>query len=90
MRTMPYQIGTVNKEKLWKKQKLQLKSTIKEVKNSLDRLDRFELTKESANETDQLKLSSLRTRRKRMKNDKNLVRSWDASGSLNNHKMKER
>lgn len=66
-----------------------MKNTIKEVKISLDGLDRFELAKHSANETDQLKLSSLRTRRKRMKNDKNLVRSWDASGSLN-HKMKGR
>lgn len=66
-----------------------MKNTIKEVKISLDGLDRFELAKDSANETDQLKLSSLRTRRKRMKNDKNLVTSWDASGSLN-HKMKER
>lgn len=65
-----------------------MKNTIKEVKISLDGLDRFELAKDSANETDQLKLSSLRTRRKRM-NDKNLVRSWDASGSLN-HKMKGR
>lgn len=49
-----------------------MKNTIKEVKISLDGLDRFELAKHSANETDQLKLSSLRTRRKRMKNDKNL------------------
>ena len=35
------------------------------MKSSLEGLDKFELAKESANGTDQLRLSDLRTRRKR-------------------------
>ena len=40
------------------------------MKSSLEGLDKFELAKESANGTDRLRLSDLRTRRKRVKNDK--------------------
>ena len=60
------------------------------MKSSLEGLDKFELAKESANGTDRLRLSDLRTRRKRVKNDKNLVRSWDGPSSLNRHKLRGR
>lgn len=60
------------------------------MKSSLEGLDRFELAKESANGTDQLRLSDLRIQRKTVKNDKNLVRSWDGPDSLNRHKLRGR
>lgn len=54
----------------------ELKSIINKMKTSLQGFDKFELTKGLASETDPLGLSSLRTRRKSIKNDKKLEWAW--------------
>lgn len=92
VRTVSHQIDTVNKKDRRKNRKeiSELKSMSTERKNSLRRAGQIWTNREISKLEDWSRLSSLRTRRKRMKkNDKNLVRSWDRPGSLKNHRWRE-